>query len=241
MIMKALALVLLVTPAFTAAFVPSTIVAPCLPSTTATKLGYKNDKNKQATQTSDETIMETKSAKDERIEHEKQSLLDDHVNVVSRDKKFGLPYFVDGKSAVPTGKVIDKLRDDEALQKRLERVLQPRAYPILALERAAQLAEDTVGNIFKKKGKDGAHKERIVVLGSGWGAASFLQHIDTDRYDVTVVSPRNYFLFTPMLTGSSVGTCEYRSITMPIRSVRRCVIFGSNHLDASSPAVTTHA
>jgi len=127
MIMKALALVLLVTPAFTAAFVPSTIVAPCLPSTTVTKLGYKNDKNKLASQTSDETNVETKSAKDERIEHEKQSLLDDHVNVVSQDKKFGVPYFVDEKSAVPTGKVIGKLRDDQALQKLLERVLQPRA------------------------------------------------------------------------------------------------------------------
>jgi NADH dehydrogenase FAD-containing subunit len=47
-----------------------------------------------------------------------------------------------------------------------------------------------------------------------------LKDIDTSMYDVTVVSPRNYFLFTPMLAGSSVGTVEFRSITEPIREVR---------------------
>ena len=62
-------------------------------------------------------------------------------------------------------------------------------------------------------------KERIVVLGTGWGAASFLKDIDTSLYDVTIISPRNYFLFTPMLAGASVGTVEYRSITEPIREV----------------------
>jgi hypothetical protein len=34
----------------------------------------------------------------------------------------------------------------------------------------------------------------------------------TDEYNVTVVSPRNYFLFTPLLPGTTTGTVEYRSI-----------------------------
>jgi NADH dehydrogenase FAD-containing subunit len=66
-------------------------------------------------------------------------------------------------------------------------------------------------------------KETIVVLGTGWGAASFLKNVDTDKYDVTVVSPRNYFVFTPMLAGASVGTVDFKSITEPIREVRAFV------------------
>ena len=42
-------------------------------------------------------------------------------------------------------------------------------------------------------------------------------------YDVTVVSPRNHFLFTPMLAASAVGTVEFRSITEPIRNVNPLV------------------
>jgi NADH dehydrogenase FAD-containing subunit len=41
--------------------------------------------------------------------------------------------------------------------------------------------------------------------------------IDTGMYEVVIVSPRNFFLFTPMLSGSAVGTVEFRSISEPIR------------------------
>lgn len=68
-------------------------------------------------------------------------------------------------------------------------------------------------------------KERIVVLGTGWGATAFLNNVNTDLYDVTVVSPRNYFLFTPLLAGASVGSLEYRSITEPIREINPHVTF----------------
>ena len=64
-----------------------------------------------------------------------------------------------------------------------------------------------------------SERERIVVLGTGWASYAFLKTIDASRYDVVVVSPRNYFLFTPMLAGAAVGTVEYRSITEPIRKV----------------------
>lgn len=47
---------------------------------------------------------------------------------------------------------------------------------------------------------------------------SFIKTIDTEKYNVTVVSPRNYFLFTPLLASSTVGTLEARSIVQPIRS-----------------------
>lgn len=39
-------------------------------------------------------------------------------------------------------------------------------------------------------------KKTLVVLGSGWGSTSLLKSLNTEDYNVVVVSPRNYFLFT---------------------------------------------
>ncbi|KAG0261183.1 NADH:ubiquinone oxidoreductase [Mortierella polycephala] len=64
-------------------------------------------------------------------------------------------------------------------------------------------------------------KRTVIVLGSGWGAVSFLKSINTDDYNVMVVSPRNYFLFTPLLPSCTVGTIELRSIMEPIRFITR--------------------
>jgi hypothetical protein len=63
-------------------------------------------------------------------------------------------------------------------------------------------------------------KQTIVVLGSGWSSVAFLSDIDTNKYNVYIVSPRNYFLFTPLLPGTTTGTIESRTITEPIRSER---------------------
>jgi len=64
-------------------------------------------------------------------------------------------------------------------------------------------------------------KEKVVVLGSGWASVKFLQNIDTSRYDVTIVSPRNFFLFTPFLPSCVVGTVEARAIVEPIRKLKQ--------------------
>ena len=37
-------------------------------------------------------------------------------------------------------------------------------------------------------------------------------------YDLTLVSPRNYFLYTPLLPSAATGTVEPRSIVDPVRS-----------------------
>ncbi|KAH0828648.1 NADH dehydrogenase [Lanmaoa asiatica] len=42
-------------------------------------------------------------------------------------------------------------------------------------------------------------KKTLVVLGSGWGATSLLKHLDTENYNTIVISPKNFFLFTPLL------------------------------------------
>lgn len=59
---------------------------------------------------------------------------------------------------------------------------------------------------------------RVVVLGTGWGAHSLVKVIDVSAVQsVTVISPRNFFFFTPLLSATAVGTVEFRSIVEPIR------------------------
>ena len=62
-------------------------------------------------------------------------------------------------------------------------------------------------------------RKRVVVLGSGWGAVSFLKNLKPGLYDVVVVSPTNYFIFTPFLASVTVGTLEARTICEPIRKI----------------------
>ncbi|GLB41734.1 putative protein with domain-containing protein [Lyophyllum shimeji] len=60
-------------------------------------------------------------------------------------------------------------------------------------------------------------RERLVILGSGWGGYTLLQGIDKRRWDVVVLSPTAYFNFTPLLAGCAVGTLEYRCALEPVR------------------------
>jgi len=64
-------------------------------------------------------------------------------------------------------------------------------------------------------------KKTLVVLGSGWGATSLLKNLDTADYNVIVVSPKNFFLFTPLLPSVAVGTLNPRSIIQSIRYITR--------------------
>lgn len=116
----------------------------------------------------------------------------------------------------------------------IEQLTKERPYIQFLTEKAVTIIDDTYLGLkeqftapdpaeLRRNKKAGSTKkgarERIVVLGTGWGAHAFLQSIDAVKYDVVVVSPRNFMLFTPMLAGSAVGTVEFRSITEPIRNV----------------------
>lgn len=76
------------------------------------------------------------------------------------------------------------------------------------------LAADSQDPLQKKK-------KKIVILGTGWGGISFLKTLDCKLFDVQIVSPRNYFVFTPLLPSVTVGTVEARSVTEPIRRIIR--------------------
>ncbi|XP_060202302.1 external alternative NAD(P)H-ubiquinone oxidoreductase B1, mitochondrial-like [Lycium barbarum] len=73
--------------------------------------------------------------------------------------------------------------------------------------------------VVEKNQSEPEKKKRIVVLGTGWAGTSFLKDLDISSYDVKVVSPRNYFAFTPLLPSITCGTVEPRSIVEPVRNI----------------------
>ncbi len=76
------------------------------------------------------------------------------------------------------------------------------------------------------------NKQRVVILGSGWGGYSVLRGINKKDYgmlyititeafidfgaDVVVISPNTYFNFTPLLASTAVGTLEFRCAIEPV-------------------------
>ncbi|HEV8241004.1 MAG TPA: FAD-dependent oxidoreductase [Thermoanaerobaculia bacterium] len=58
---------------------------------------------------------------------------------------------------------------------------------------------------------------KLVILGSGFGGYSLSRNLPRDLFDTTVVSPRNYFVFTPLLPSAVAGSVELRSILEPVR------------------------
>jgi NADH:ubiquinone reductase (non-electrogenic) len=96
---------------------------------------------------------------------------------------------------------------------------------------------DTI--LSKKKDKvtpQAGSKPVVLILGSGWVGHSLVKVIDTDSFDVVLVSPRNFFMFTPMLPSTAVGTVEFRSLLEPIRTSNEFV----SYLEATCESVDLH-
>ena len=68
-------------------------------------------------------------------------------------------------------------------------------------------------------------KPTLIVLGTGFGGFSLIKHLRRGLFRVVVVSPRNHFLFTPLLASTTVGTLEFRSIIESVRDARPDVEF----------------
>jgi len=41
--------------------------------------------------------------------------------------------------------------------------------------------------------------KKIIIVGFGWASMGFLQHIDTEKYDIILISKTDHFLYTPLL------------------------------------------
>ena len=120
---------------------------------------------------------------------------------------------------VSTKKPPAPLTDAEKAQKTVKELTKTRPYPIFVAEKVAGTVERTVKSFGKMIKKDTSQdettsilprkkREKIVVLGVGWGSAALLADIDTDVYDVTVISPRNHFVFTPSKLYDLFSACR---------------------------------
>ena len=60
-------------------------------------------------------------------------------------------------------------------------------------------------------------RPRVVILGSGWAGYVLSRALSPKQYRVLLISPRPYFVFTPLLNDSAVGTLEFRNVLESIR------------------------
>ena len=71
---------------------------------------------------------------------------------------------------------------------------------------------------------------RVVILGTGWAGARLARDLDCKTsYDLTIVSPRNHMVFTPLLASAAVGTLEITSVIEPIRYLQPDLGNPKNH------------
>ncbi|KAJ5627662.1 hypothetical protein N7490_009890 [Penicillium lividum] len=70
-----------------------------------------------------------------------------------------------------------------------------------------------------------AHKERVVILGSGWGGYTLSRRISPNSFSPIVISPRSYFVFTPLLTDAASGSLDFSNIVEPVRDPHAKVDF----------------
>lgn len=134
-----------------------------------------------------------------------------------------------GVIASSVGAVIVSFFIYDATTYREEPVVEDVPVPQIALDprrggpKNLPMAEVLVGDEDTPERAATSDKPRLVVLGTGWGSVALLKHLHPGDYHVTVVSPSNYFLFTPMLPSATVGTLGLRSLVEPIRRVIRRV------------------
>ncbi|KAJ5224561.1 uncharacterized protein N7469_008064 [Penicillium citrinum] len=60
-------------------------------------------------------------------------------------------------------------------------------------------------------------KERVVILGSGWGGYTISRRLSPKIFSPMIISPRSYFVFTPLLTDAASGSLDFSNIVEPIR------------------------
>lgn len=73
--------------------------------------------------------------------------------------------------------------------------------------------------------KSDNQKERVVILGSGWGGYTISRRLSPKTYSPLVISPRSYFVFTPLLTDAASGSLDFSNIVEPVRDPHTKVDF----------------
>ena len=92
---------------------------------------------------------------------------------------------------------------------------------LMLLARATQAAPRRPGGLLARtKSTLTGRRKKVVILGSGWGGNRLARRLDQDIYDVTMVSPANHFLVTPLLPQTALGTLEFRNVQESVRTIK---------------------
>jgi len=81
----------------------------------------------------------------------------------------------------------------------------------------------------------------VLVLGGGFAGASVARALSRRGVEVTIVSPENYMLYTPMLPEAASGAVEPRHAVVPLRELAprtRLVLGRAISLDPGRRSVT---
>ncbi|GBF61050.1 external alternative NAD(P)H-ubiquinone oxidoreductase B1 [Trichophyton mentagrophytes] len=90
--------------------------------------------------------------------------------------------------------------------------------PTQQVRRFATLTgNSTGGSPARPTGNPSTTAERVVILGSGWGGYTLSRKLSAIKFSPTVISPRSYFVFTPLLTDAAIGSLDFSEIVEPVR------------------------
>ncbi|UZP44565.1 hypothetical protein NXS19_012377 [Fusarium pseudograminearum] len=89
----------------------------------------------------------------------------------------------------------------------------------------------------------GAHKDRIVVLGSGWAGYALAKKISPSAASCVLISPRSHFVFTPLIASTAVGTLEFRAAVEPCRKLTHTEFHQAwaSDIDFANKSITVEA
>jgi len=64
-------------------------------------------------------------------------------------------------------------------------------------------------------------KQRLAIIGAGWGGFPLTQSASLSRYDITVISPVRTIQYTPLLASAACGLFDFRLAEEPVRRRHR--------------------
>lgn len=72
-------------------------------------------------------------------------------------------------------------------------------------------------------------KPQVVIIGSGWAGFYIAEYLDTNKYDLTVISPRRTSAYTPLLASAACGLFNFYLAEENVRAKGRKLHFIKAH------------
>ncbi|CAA7047072.1 unnamed protein product [Microthlaspi erraticum] len=144
-----------------------------------------------------------------------------------------------GENQDPAVQVAEVVDDVQAVHVQAEAEVAEDVEGADVAEDQAVQAEEQASSTISGVVETGIKKKKVVLLGTGWAGTSFLKNLNNSQYEVQIISPRNYFAFTPLLPSVTCGTVEARSVVEPIRNIGKKKNVDTSYVEAESVKIDT--